>query len=130
MKKGFKILIPLLFVFALISCYDNSDCFSENGDEVIVEFRTDTSSYPLRLPLNPLSDTVTYLIDSIVIAPITIIYESKQRLLHPDCGMETVYEIDTALTPLSNNVRIVKKEVHKIKEEVNEPLSTNIEVFL
>lgn len=123
MKKGFKILIPLLFVFALISCYDNSDCFTENEDEAVVEFRTDSVNYPFRLPLNPLSDTATYLIDTIVNAPITIVYERKQRLLHPDCGMETVYEIDTAFTPLSNNVRIVKKDVNK-------PISKNIEVYL
>lgn len=123
MKKGFKILIPLLFVFAMISCYDNSDCFTENLSAAKVEFITDSASYTFDLPLNPLSDTAAYLIDSLLKVPFAIIYQRKQRLLHPDCGMETVFIIDTAFTPLSNNVRIVKKEVDK-------PLSKNIEVIL
>lgn len=123
MKKSFKILYPLLIFFVLISCYDNSDCFSENTEIAIVEFRTDTANYEFELLLNPISDTTTYLIDTIVNGPLTIIYEGKQRLLHPDCGMETVYEIDTALTPLSNNIRIIKRELTK-------PISRNIEIVL
>lgn len=123
MKKSLKIISPLFILFALFSCYDNSDCFTENVDQAKVEFRTDSIIYQFDLPLNPLADTASYIIDTMINVPITIIYERKQRLLHPDCGMETVYEIDTALTPLSNNVRIVKKELKK-------PISKNIEVFL
>ncbi|MFW5760199.1 MAG: hypothetical protein ACOCXH_04370 [Cyclobacteriaceae bacterium] len=127
MKKSLKILTPFIVILVLCSCYDNSDCFTENGDKARVEFITDSASYTFDLPLNPMSDTAAYLIDTIVNAPITVIYQSKQRLLHPECGMETVYEIDTALTPLTNNVRIVKKEVIR---EMNNSLTTNIEVVL
>jgi hypothetical protein len=123
MNKRFKILLPLFLGIALCGCYDNSDCFTENSDIVIVEFQTDTADYAFRLNLNPLRDTATFQIDTIISGQLQMIYNRKQRLLHPDCGVETVYELDTATTPLSNDIRVIKKEVTR-------PLSVNVEVVL
>jgi len=107
----------------MISCYDNSECVTENLAFAVVVFRTDSQDYTYRLPLNNLQDTVTYGFDSIIVGQLSLIYNRKQRLIHPDCGLETVFEIDTALTPLSNNLSVVDKEIKK-------PISNNIEIIL
>jgi hypothetical protein len=120
------LLLSLLLFPILSGCFDNSDCGTNNTNVVVVEFfsretgsalivnfdsvfaqnnqfdyRSLADRRPLNtysLPVNPLSDTVTYVFRQAGNdETITITYNRVLNLIHPDCGAEQIY----------NNIRVV-----------------------
>ena len=149
MKRYSYIVGILFFVAGLGSCYDNSECIFVSTNQIVVEFRNDTmavapvifqirvmesdsilyqndSTFRTRyqLPLNPFSDTTRYLFNTNAgLVNLDVVYEREQKLLHPDCGMETIYELDTVIAPFARASRITKNALER-------PVSKNIEILL
>ena len=130
---------PLMVIFLgiifLAGCFDNSDCESDTGSFLKVRFQSDTGTVtpPINevtipdgsllydtalstyfLPVNPFSDTSIYIFQTDTSREnLRVIYDRQQKLIHPECGLEQMFTIDTLFTSWSESVNIIEKELLK-----------------
>jgi len=129
-----SLFISLVCIFSS-GCFDNSDCSTNNdrffkfqfltdsgsiapdvnliaSEDPQVIFSADSSLSSYQLPLNPFQDDITYIFETDTSTEsINISYQRKLNLIHPDCGMETIYTLDTVYTTWSDRSRLMSEEI-------------------
>ena len=144
-KKQYTLMVFFAAVIILTGCFDNSDCLSDTGSILIVQFQGDTGATapPINMitipegsilydtaisrysfPVNPFSDTSTYIFHTDTSQEnLQVIFNRNQRLIHPDCGLEQEFIIDTVFTSWSDSLNILQKELLNVN-------NLNIEIYL